>query len=89
MKLTGHSKLHVVVEEGGVSVMTLSELALAFRGGLEMSKLTIFSESKEAQEYSAQILWLARGTKVLQSLEGKELHDLVVKLEKGIIKYKV
>ena len=28
------------VEEGGVSTMTLSELALAFRGGLEMSRLT-------------------------------------------------
>jgi len=81
MKLTEHSELHVVMEEGGISTMTLSELALAFRGGLEMSGLTIFSEPEDAQAHSERIMWIAKGVKALQSLSVEDLSTLVVELE--------
>ncbi|RKZ44349.1 MAG: hypothetical protein DRQ58_11555 [Gammaproteobacteria bacterium] len=80
MKLTEHSELHVVTTDG-VSTMTLSELALAFTGGLPSEGIVIYSDPKDAQQHHERTLLIEKGLKALQSMNIVDLGTLVPRLQ--------
>ena len=85
MKITADTMLFVVgkgvVEQNGVSHLTLDGLVNAVKGGLETSKVTVFTEIEEADEYSKRMKLLSKGAYLLDGLDTEKLGRLVAKIE--------